>query len=156
MNFFNHKTIKTLIAIYGKSKELNPGLARLFKGGFVLKDGCLFWEKMLYRQSHIDLNDHQFFIDNTARENFINSIFIDDFIKEKKDYFYMSLLFVNRVIREWEKVKHDFENDLEIIMSIRVTGIQVSFHLLRENETLINLKEIDEFEESLIILHLDN
>ena len=141
--------LKMLFLIFGKvtfNHQLKISLQKLLDSGFKNSNDCYFLETLFNQQSHIQQSD---FIDKTGYECFINSIHIDDYVE--KDYFEQAILFASNLVELWNC--SNYGKKLLIIVSETDFGFNLKFHLKRESEQWIDIKDINKFEEALIVIH---
>jgi len=126
--------------------KLNTSLLELLSEGFIIYKGCYFLKSLHKIQGHINEFD---FTDATGYECFINSIHIDDYVDN--DVLEQALLFSDSLINEWNAQNNGLI--LKLILSETDFGFNLKFHLRREKEDWINEKDINKFEEALIVFN---
>lgn len=144
MSVLNLLMLNLLIEVISTNKTLNFKLKALLNKGFVYRDDCYFLSAFLENQLHLKKED---FIDSIGFECFINSFHVDDYVEE--DLFIQSMLFIDLLIKEWEK--SDIEKNLTIILSKTDFGFNIKFHTKR-NEVWIDVDNLNDFEEGIMVI----
>ena len=124
--------------------ELDNDLREIVEAGFVGDDGCYLLKKYLEIGTNVSFSD---FPDKTGYECFINSVNIDDYVKD--NYLAQGLCFVRNILSRW----NEFQDDevLMAILSLDELGSKVKFHTLREGEQWL-ADELDEYEEAILLV----
>lgn len=144
MNSFNFNMFQLILRQIGVGKKLEPSLLEIFSDGFLVMNDCYFLKELFQQQTHANASD---FVDKTGYECFINSLHIDDYVKN--DFFIQAMFLTERVILEWNKLNNHLL--LEVILSETDFGVNVKFHVLRQNEIWINENELNKFSEAVMI-----
>jgi hypothetical protein len=144
MNSFNFNMFQLILKHIGVGKKLAPSLLEIFSDGFLVMNDCYFLNKLFQQQAHINASD---FVDKTGYECFINSLHIDDYVEN--DFFIQAMLLTERLISEWNKLNNHLI--LEVVLSETDFGVNVKFHVLRQNENWVNENELNKFSEAIMI-----
>jgi len=131
-------------AIFSDKRLLQPGLNSILEKGFIFKDGCYFLAAF---SKNIRTSPGNF-TDKTGHECFVNSFHLDDYIEDR--YIEQAFQFAREIFRAWHQIEKHLI--LKCIIGQTDSGVNIRFHVVRENEHWINEVEIDNFEEAICIL----
>jgi hypothetical protein len=145
-SILNAKMLLLMFKKVTSNHQLEISLQKLLENGFKISNDCYFLDTLFNQQKHIKESD---FIDKTGYECFINSIHIDDYVEN--DFFEQTMLFAKYLIELWNK--NNYDKSIVIIIGETDFGFNLKFHLHREGEQWISIKDIDRFEESLIVIN---
>lgn len=126
-----------------KHVKLKKKLMKIIEDGFVMKDNCLFSINLLKYNIHVSKSD---FFDDIAYECFINSIFIDSYVK--KDIEFQAFAFIKALMQA------AINQNLNIVITCSQDDFsyKVQWHLQRIGEFLVDHKELDKFDQNVIVL----
>ncbi|ALQ09848.1 hypothetical protein D172_017010 [Pseudoalteromonas sp. Bsw20308] len=143
----NSEMLKTYEKIRLGNKQLSTKLLAISLSGFVSKDECFFLKDCVEINTNITSQD---FSDKTGYECFINSINVDDYVKNS--FLEQGILFVREVFNLFRQL--DVNKTLNCIMSLDEFGLKVKFHTIRTGESWLS-DDLEEFEESILIIDSD-
>lgn len=144
MNCFNFNMFQLILRQIGIGERLESPLQEILSEGFLVINDCYVLKGLFEQQNHVSVSD---FVDKTAYECFINSIHIDDYVKN--DFFIQAMFLTERLILEWNKLTNHLV--LQVIISETDFGVNVKFHVLRQNEIWIDGRELNKFSEAVMI-----
>lgn len=144
MNLLNKKMFHLVSRTLTKNSSIDNRLAELISDGFVTIGDCCVLNSLYENNRHIKPSD---FEDKTGFECFVNSFHIDDYVED--DFLSQSLLFSDLLFQEWKSLMTD--TSLEVIISETDFGINIKFHVMRDDEVWINDSDLDKFEEALFV-----
>lgn len=134
----------SLNEILTEDDQIDSRLSAVIDGGFTCVDNCYLFTNFYKNNGHIKIED---FPDKTGFECFINSFHIDDFIEQR--YLTQAIFFTNLLFKEWEKLSTGMH--IEVIIGETDNGVNVRFHVIRENEVWIDDHDIDKFDQGLLV-----
>lgn len=131
--------------------NLNNELLNIVNGGFI-DDNKRFILKKLSGWDHEPKQKD--YINNTGYECFINSIHIDDY--EKDHYLEHGLVFTKKIFDKWNSSYCDMK--LRALISLdEDVGVNIKFHLLRDDESWLNISDLEDFKlNGICVVDSDN
>jgi len=144
MIVLNKKMFALLMETDVKNKTLQNGLSQIVLGGFIELENCFLLRNLSDPQMHIKRSD---FFDDTAYECFINSIHVDNYVNG--DFLEQGMLLMEDVFKIWKV--YNVEKKLKCILSQTEFGVNVKFHVKRDDPKWIDESDIEGFEEAVIV-----
>lgn len=149
MATINNKMKLYMCSLLKKENTLDDNLNKLISYGLIYRHGCCFLKQFHDSRSHVKEED---FVDKTGMECFINSLYINDYAED--NFFINSLLFVDRLAEEWRKMRID--RHMKVIISESEDGVNLRFHIQRDNEYWLDENNLENFkEEGILVLKVN-
>ncbi|WP_189438699.1 hypothetical protein [Pseudovibrio japonicus] len=124
--------------------RIDPALQKLAFSGFKEKDGCTFLTASLTTETNASID---MFPDRTGYECFINSINIDDFVKN--NFLEQGISFVQEVFSQWNKFKPPRKRIALLIAT--EWGVKVKIHSHRQDEWWL-ADDLEGYEEPILVI----
>lgn len=140
----NKKMSDALDSMNRDIKVLPPELLSLISQGFCKRDGCTLLAALANKGTNAALND---FPDKTGYECFINSLHVDDYVKN--NYLSYACLFVEELLNAWRKFNEN--ENATVIVSSDEFGVVVKFHVSRNGESWVG-EDLERYEEPIFIV----
>jgi len=144
MNILNDKMLRLYREQRWQSQDLADDLGGLLTDGFVRSGNCFFLQKLVPAEPAYGRVD---FIDDTGFECFINSVHIDDYCET--DFIVQGSIFLEKVFARWNQLNANIP--LRGIISETEFGAIVKFHVKRPNEYWIQEKDLEKFDEAMLL-----
>jgi len=108
-------------------RPISTEISGILFDGFLIKDGCYFFSRLLEKVVGVKLEDFQ---DRTGYECFVNSFHVEDY--DDIDPVSQAIIFIAKVFEVW--CGNYYSIDLRAIMSCDDLSVVVKFHVDREAE----------------------
>jgi hypothetical protein len=132
-----------------KNYKLENNLLKIVNGGFIEKEGCFFLKELFSKQKTDNFKYFpNNFPDKVSKECFINSIHVDDYVKNS--YMDYGMAFIEKVFKDWNS-KY-INKKLQVILSSDNAKINLKLHLVRNNEIWVDPDHLEKFKDNGIML----
>lgn len=140
---FNQSMQRMFAGIKNIQLTLPDELNSIVNEGFFERNGCFFSKKLM---GYCTSASPDYFQDSVGFECFVNSLHIDDYVKD--NYLDYSISFSNALFESWQHFSSD--KKLNVIILPNDFGITIKFHLIRPNETWLS-EDLEEYEDPVLI-----